>query len=85
MTLISLTSPSDSDTMMGVFERNRFVKESLKVTPECKMGEKHVYLSPVGWDRMNKWMNKSFLEEGNAALPYQLPHRDTADVTDVCV
>lgn len=51
LTLISLTSPSDSDTMMGVFERNRFVKESLKVTPECKMGEKRVYPSPVGWDK----------------------------------
>lgn len=37
--------------MMGVFERNRFVKESLKVTPECKMGEKRVYPSPVGWDK----------------------------------
>lgn len=30
-------------------------------------------------------MNKSFLKEGNAALPSQSPHRDTADVTDVYV
>lgn len=30
-------------------------------------------------------MNKSFLKEGNAALPSQSPHRDTADVTDMYV
>lgn len=54
---------------MGMFERHEFVKEILKVTSECKMVKSMCTHHLWTGTRMNKY----FLEEGNAALPYQLP------------
>lgn len=36
--------------MMGMFETNLVVKETLKVTFEHRIGKKQVHPLPVGWD-----------------------------------